>query len=561
MKKKGNEISHAPKAILVRNKILYAPKAILIRNKILYAPKENPAKKQKLKQALILFTRLPIAGKTKTRLIPYLQKEGAKEIHLALLQDFAKLYRNFHRKEKEVKLFLFFSSATANEVVEGAFDAGKKESNKEQEGRKEESKEERKEGSKEDIKKDIAEMKMLRNLFPDAEFVPQEGEDIFLKMKNAFLYTFQEGYSFSYLVGADIPFLTTDSFYKVFSEGRKGKNALGESLDGGYYGIGLQSKVEKSDLDKIFSPGKKRNGRKENTEQNSTRKPKSAETEKQEVDIFEYTKTALYATSLPLLLLKKRRDIDEKEDIIAYRQLIPYNKALQSSYIGKEILRQSKISIIIPCYKEGDTLSNMEEQLRPYKKQAEILFADGGENHFSGEYKVVPCPKGRAKQMNTAAKVASGDILFFLHCDSILPKGFLEEIREALRKTPVACFGIRFKPFSPLMTICSFISNHRVYDRKVMFGDQGIFLGRELFFEMGGFPDIPLMEDYQFSLNLKSRGIPMGLCKKRLITSERRFSGSFFHKLSIMWKMNRLRARYRKGEDIDALAKEYRDIR
>lgn len=548
MKKKGNEISHAPKAILVRNKILYAPK-------------ENSAKKQKLKQALILFTRLPVAGKTKTRLIPYLGKKGARDIHLALLQDFAKLYRNFHRREKEVKLFLFFSSATANEVVEGAFDPGKKESTKEQEGRKEESKEERKEGSKEDIKKDIAEMKMLRNLFPDAEFVPQEGEDIFRKMENAFLYTFQEGYSFSYLVGADIPFLTTDSFYKVFSEGRKGKNALGESLDGGYYGIGLQSKVEKSDLDKIFSPGKKRNGRKENTEQNSTRKPKSAETEKQEVDIFEYTKTALYATGLPLLLLKKRRDIDEKEDIIAYRQLIPYNKALQSSYIGKEILRQSKISIIIPCYKEGDTLSNMEEQLRPYKKQAEILFADGGENHFSGEYKVVPCPKGRARQMNTAAKEASGDILFFLHCDSILPKGFLEEIREALRKTPVACFGIRFKPSSPLMTICSFISNHRVYDRKVMFGDQGIFLGRELFFQMGGFPDIPLMEDYQFSLNLKSRGIPMGLCKKRLITSERRFSGSFFHKLSIMWKMNRLRARYRKGEDIDALAKEYRDIR
>lgn len=548
MKKKGNEISHAPKAILVRNKILYAPK-------------ENSAKKQNAKQALILFTRLPVAGKTKTRLIPYLQEKGARDIHLALLQDFAKLYRNFHRKEKEVKLFLFFSPANLDkvdndiidEVYKSVLEQEKKESDKE--------KRERKEGVKEGIKEGFSKIKMLKKLFPDAEFVPQEGEDIFRKMENAFLYTFQEGYSFSYLVGADIPFLTTDSFYKVFSEGRKGKNALGESLDGGYYGIGLQSRVEKSDLDKIFSPGKKRNGRKENMEQNSIGKSESAETEKQEVDIFEYTKTALYATGLPLLLLKKRRDIDDREDIAAYRQLIPYNKALQSSYIGKEILRQSKISIIIPCYKEGDTLSNMEEQLRPYKKQAEILFADGGENHFSGEYKVVPCPKGRSKQMNTAAKVASGDILFFLHCDSILPKGFLEEIREALRKTPVACFGIRFKPSSPLMTICSFISNHRVYDRKVMFGDQGIFLGRELFFQMGGFPDIPLMEDYQFSLNLKSRGIPMGLCKKRLITSERRFSGSFFHKLSIMWKMNRLRARYRKGEDIDALAKEYRDIR
>ena len=543
------------------NKMSKAPTASPVKNKILHAPKALFAKNQTSKQALILFTRLPVAGKTKTRLIPYLQEKGARDIHLALLQDFAKLYRNFHRKEKEVKLFLFFSSSTANEVVEDAFDSGKKESNKEQEGRNEERKEERKEESKEEIKKDIAEMKILRKLFPDAEFVPQEGEDIFRKMENAFLYTFQEGYSFSYLVGADIPFLSEDGFCKVFSAGRSGKNALGESLDGGYYGIGLQSRVEKFDLDKIFSPDKKRNGRKENMEQHSIGKPESAETEKQEVDIFEYTKTALYATGLPLLLLKKRRDIDDREDISAYRQLIPYNKALQDSFIGREILRQAKISIIIPCYKEGDTLSNMEEQLRPYKKKAEILFADGGENHFSGEYKVVPCPKGRAKQMNAAAKEACGDILFFLHCDSILPKGFLEEIREALRKTPVACFGIRFKPSFPLMSICSFISNHRVYDRKVMFGDQGIFLGRELFFQMGGFPDLPLMEDYQFSLNLKKCGIPMGLCKKRLITSERRFSGSFFHKLLIMWKMNRLRARYRKGEDINALAKEYKDIR
>ena len=537
------------------NKMSKALPASPVKNKILHAPKMLFAKTQTSKQALILFTRLPIAGKTKTRLIPYLGKKGARDIHLALLQDFAKLYRNFHRREKEVKLFLFFSSATANEVVEGAFGQGKKESTKEQEGRKEE--------SKEDIKKDIAEMKMLRKLFPYAEFVPQEGEDIFRKMENAFLYTFQEGYSFSYLVGADIPFLSEDSFCKVFSAGRFGKNVLGESLDGGYYGIGLQSRVKSSELDKIFSLGKKRDDCKVNPKQNSLMKPECAEREKQEqeADIFEYTKTALYATGLPLLLLKKRRDIDDKEDIIAYRQLIPYNKALQDSFIGREILRQAKISIIIPCYKEGDTLSKMEEQLRPYKKQAEILFADGGENHFSGEYKVVPCPKGRAKQMNTAAREACGDVLFFLHCDSILPDDFLEEIREALRKTPVACFGIRFSPPTPLMMICSFISNHRVYDRKVMFGDQGIFLGRELFLQMGGFPDIPLMEDYQFSLNLKKCGIPMGLCRKRLITSERRFSGSFFHKLSIMWKMNRLRARYRKGEEINALAKEYKDIR
>ena len=94
-----------------------------------------------------------------------------------------------------------------------------------------------------------------------------------------------------------------------------------------------------------------------------------------------------------------------------------------------------------------------------------------------------------------------------------------------------------------------------------MFGDQGIFVDRNCFFAMGAFPILPLMEDYQFSLNLKKRGILPYLAKKRIITSDRRFQGNFIQKLSLMWKMNRLRARYRKGEDIEQLAKEYRDIR
>ena len=169
-------------------------------NKILYAPKKNPAGKQDAKQALILFTRLPIAGKTKTRLIPYLQEEGAKEIHIALLRDFASLYQEFHRREKGVKLFLFFSPANPDEVYNAISEKVYKKSFSQREKERDKEKGERKEGKKEGIKEGIAEMKMLRNFFPDAEFVPQEGEDIFQKMKNAFLYTFQKGYSFSYLV-------------------------------------------------------------------------------------------------------------------------------------------------------------------------------------------------------------------------------------------------------------------------------------------------------------------------------------------------------------------------
>ena len=94
-----------------------------------------------------------------------------------------------------------------------------------------------------------------------------------------------------------------------------------------------------------------------------------------------------------------------------------------------------------------------------------------------------------------------------------------------------------------------------------MFGDQGIFVERNLFFEVGGFPELPIMEDYQFSLTLKEKGIRPGMTTNRIYTSDRRFEGNSIQKLGVMWKMNRLRAMYRKGVPIDRISEEYKDIR
>ena len=76
------------------------------------------------------------------------------------------------------------------------------------------------------------------------------------------------------------------------------------------------------------------------------------------------------------------------------------------------------------------------------------------------------------------------------------------------------CFGIAFHSRNFFMFTCRVISNHRIKDRKVMFGDQGIFIDRELFFQAGKFPVIPVMEDYQFSLTLKRNGSTAGNGKK-----------------------------------------------
>ena len=484
----------------------------------------------KSSQSLILFTRLPILGKTKTRLVPHIGEEGALQVHWAILKDFSAIWKKLERKGKAVSLLVFYDlpKGIAKEQWEIALDC-------------------------------------LKSLFPKASFQRQEGKDIFDKMENAFRYSFSGGSSFSYLVGADIPFMEKAHFHRVFDLGRKGRQVLGASLDEGYYGIGLQRRIEPELLHACFSYQAVQENRTilaASTLRNGRSMPEGrAIRPVQKESPFSYTRKILEKSSIPLSLLEKKRDVDEGEDLNAFRSMLPHDKGLRLSSFGEALTENAKISLIIPCYKEGKLLRRMERQLRPYKKDLEILFVDGGENHFSGEYRVIQSEKGRALQMNLGAEESSGDILFFLHCDSILPKGFVREIREGMKHSLAGCLGIRFKNPSPLMRICSFISNHRVLDRRVMFGDQGIFVDRDCFFAMGKFPVLPLMEDYQFSLNLKKQGILPYLAKKRIITSDRRFQGNFLKKLSLMWKMNRLRARYRKGEDIEQLAKEYRDIR
>ena len=109
------------------------------------------------------------------------------------------------------------------------------------------------------------------------------------------------------------------------------------------------------------------------------------------------------------------------------------------------------------------------------------------------------------------------------------------------------------------MKICQIISNNRIHDRKVVFGDQGIFIKRNLFEEIGGFPEIPIMEDYQLSLTLKERGEKIGVGKGLVTTSARRYAQG--DKLKVMWKMNRLRKAYRDGVPIEEISAAYADIR
>lgn len=224
------------------------------------------------------------------------------------------------------------------------------------------------------------------------------------------------------------------------------------------------------------------------------------------------------------------------------------------------------ISLIVCTYNESSTAKQLAKQLAALNGQCEVIIADGGSTDgtremLSTDFKVIDCPKGRGRQLNRGVAASHGDILFFMHADSVLPPDALAQIREVMRNYRAGCFGITFPHSTIAMACCQRLSNFRARCRKVMFGDQGIFIERALFAELGGFREIALMEDYQLSLDLAQRKIAYGMCTQRIQTSDRRYAGNMLHQLVVMRQMTKLRKRYRNGEDPEILAREYRDLR
>lgn len=228
-------------------------------------------------------------------------------------------------------------------------------------------------------------------------------------------------------------------------------------------------------------------------------------------------------------------------------------------------MQNNDISIIVPTLNEEDSVSDLIANLESFTALAEVLIVDGGSTDktvalLQPHFRVIETQAGRAHQLNFGAEYSRGNVFLFLHADSRLPDNAISEINRLMKDYNWGCFGIRFDSIRPLMKICSFISNNRVRgSRKVVFGDQGIFIKRELFNKIGGFPDIPIMEDYQFSLTLKELGEPIGFASKRITTSDRRFRQG--GRLRMMWKMNRWRAAYRAGVSPDVIYKEYGEVR
>jgi rSAM/selenodomain-associated transferase 2 len=176
-----------------------------------------------------------------------------------------------------------------------------------------------------------------------------------------------------------------------------------------------------------------------------------------------------------------------------------------------------RTSIIIPALNEALNIAsavNRAAALAPH----EILVADGGSDDATAELAraagaaVIVAPRGRAKQQNAAARQATGDALLFLHADCWLAPGGLEQIAFALRDHRILAGAFRHRIEAPglLYRLIERGDSLRVRLWKLPFGDQGIFVRRKTFEQLGGFPEVRLLEDVLLMRKLrKISAIPL----------------------------------------------------
>jgi rSAM/selenodomain-associated transferase 2 len=192
-------------------------------------------------------------------------------------------------------------------------------------------------------------------------------------------------------------------------------------------------------------------------------------------------------------------------------------------------LNNSLISIIIPTLNEA---GNIKEAITSsqFSTNVEIIVVDGGSQDEtlliakSLNVKVIISPPGRANQMNAGAMAASGKILLFLHADTRLPTNFEQMIRTTLAKPRIVAgaFALQINAPNWGLRLVEFGVKWRSHLWQMPYGDQAIFLTKEVFGQVGNFPEMPIMEDFEMMRKLKTLG-KIYLLPTPVITSPRRW--------------------------------------
>lgn len=223
-----------------------------------------------------------------------------------------------------------------------------------------------------------------------------------------------------------------------------------------------------------------------------------------------------------------------------------------------------RFSLVVPILNEASGLPHQLRQLRALAHQGiEVLVVDGGSDDGSPDLvrraglRVLTSPRGRARQMNLGAAHATGDVLVFLHADTRLPDGAFITLRREMQKSgsPWGRFDVEIDGNHPMLGVVARMMNLRSRWTGIATGDQAIFVTREAFEVVGGFPDQPLMEDIELSSRLRQRARPVCIGDPVLTSGRRWESRGVWRTVLLMW---RLRWAYWRGAPAEQLAHRYR---
>ncbi|HMF27614.1 MAG TPA: TIGR04283 family arsenosugar biosynthesis glycosyltransferase [Candidatus Cybelea sp.] len=204
----------------------------------------------------------------------------------------------------------------------------------------------------------------------------------------------------------------------------------------------------------------------------------------------------------------------------------------------------TSLSIIIPTLDEAAGIVFTLERVQPLRTQGhEVIVADGGSRDGTPDLarpladRVLSAPRGRAAQMNAGARIACGDVLLFLHADTLLPRNAARLIAEGMVASgrDWGRFDVQIASRHPLLAVVTRLMNWRSRLTGIATGDQAIFVRRAVFEALGGYAPIALMEDVDLTLRLKLLSPPLCL-RERVATSARRWeSHGTVRTIVLMW--------------------------
>lgn len=394
---------------------------------------------------LILFTRYPAPGRTKTRLVPLLGESGAaalaRRLTLRTLRTARSLQRGSHLE------------------IEIRYDGGSE--------------------------------RAMRHWLGHASFLREQGPgDLGQRMARAFGDSSREGSNRTIIIGSDCPDLHVGVLEQAFDRLTQHPVVVGPATDGGYYLIGLSKPVPELFAGPAWGSS----------------------------SVLNQSLKILQRLHLTPHLLEPLDDLDRPEDVPQWRRKVAAEEA-----------DLSRLSVIIPTWNEARNIEATLQCVQP-EQQAEIIVVDGGSQDGTKDIArhqgahVIESPRGRAVQMNNGASVATGNTLLFLHGDTILPPNWLAVAVRALGVPNIAAgaFGFGIRDAFSGRGLVELTTNLRSRWLQAPYGDQGLFLRRACFEELGGYADMPIMEDFEIVRRLRRRGRIITL-REKARTSGRRW--------------------------------------